>query len=413
MGLFSLFRGKSPEQHESEGDALASEKEWGDAKMAFEAGLEKLSKRSSADPAMMDRLRDKLHQSKEALAMAHRSEALALMDADCMADARELLNLAADLTDDLQLKEDLAQMVRETFELDKPLLQPHDGVFQTLQDESQADLVHEDMDDHFNVLLGALPEDIQRAYLSYGDDFKQGYLALNSADFQQAVEYLTRAAEENPSPPSLVSLELATACVNLGQSAEAQSLLETLVRYRTDLLPAYQLLCELYWENKEFERAMQLLDALPKDQAQSMAAYQIRGETLLQARRFEEAISYFQNLLQTYGWKEPVALGLAKAHEALGQISEARDVYRELIGQCGSGCGTRIHPSIKRKYADLSLATGNYTSEVLEYYLELSREDSANAVYYYQNISRIYTELGNDAESRRFQSIAEELALQR
>jgi hypothetical protein len=168
MGLFSIFSGKTPEAYEREGDALARGKVWGDAKMAFDAGLEKLKKRSSADPVMVGRLRDKLQQSKESLALEHRRAALALIDADCMVDARELLSLAAELTDDLQLKEDLVQTANETFKQVAPVIQPSDGVFQTQPIEPLTDIVNEDMDDHFNVLLWALPDDIRCAYRRIG-----------------------------------------------------------------------------------------------------------------------------------------------------------------------------------------------------------------------------------------------------
>lgn len=408
MGLFNHFFGKSPADYERKGDALVRDNAWGEAKLAYETGLDKLTNGSSNDPVLAGRLRDKLHQSKEALAMAHRQDAIALIEAGCMEDAHELLTLAVELTVDPQLKEDLSQMIRKT-SVRRPVIQVYDDDPQEPPDEPEVDPEQEDSDDYFSIILSALPEDIRQAYLSYGDQFKKGYLALNRGEFDQAVKYLVRAAEENPSSQSLVPLELATAHANLGQGEEARNLLEVLVQHQTDLLPAYKLLCELYWEDKCFEKAIQVLDTLPPDLAQSMAAYLIRGETLLQADRYEEARSYFQELFQTYGWTESVALGLARSHEALGQNEQAREVYRELISQCGSGCGARIDPSLKRKYADLSLATGHHTTEVLEYYLELSKEDSANAVQYYQNISYIYAALGNEVESKRFQSIAEDL----
>ena len=410
MRLFNIFSGKSPADYERKGDALAREKDWGEAKLAFEAGLDKITKGSSADPARASRVRQKSDQSKESLAMAQCRDADALMDAGCVEEALELFTLAVELTVDPALKEELAEKIRKASVQEMPVIQNYDDAFQVIPDGPEVDaFIQDDMDDYFSLVLGTLPDEIQQAYRSYGHTFEQGYLALNRGEFDQAVHYLRRAAQENPSPQSLVPLELATAYVNLGQGREAQPLLEALVRHRPDLLPAYELLCEIYWRDKNFDKAIQLLDTLPPDLSSSMAAFQIRGETLLQATRYEEAKSFFQELLETYGWSEPMAVGLARANEALGQTTQARDVYRTLITQCG-GCGTRIDPAIKRKYADLSLVTGSYTTEVLEYYLELSREDPANALQYCQNISRIYAALGNDGESERFQSIAEDLS---
>lgn len=410
MGLFNIFSGKLPADYENEGDALARDKVWGEAKLAFEAALDKLAKQSMADPAMEQRLQAKLNHSREALVTAHHKDATALMAAGCMEEARELLSLALELTSAPQLKEALVQQIRQThFDATTALPDTVDDVHLP-PDEPEFDEVVEDGDDHFDILLGSLPDEVEQAYRSYGHHFRQGYMALNQGAFDQAVTFLTLAAEENPATQSLVPLELATAYVNLGQAETARVLLEDLVRHQPDLLPAIQLLCDIYWEEKNFDQAMRLLDTLSPELAQSMGAYLLKGETLLQAERNNEAQSFFQNLIQTYGWHEPIAIGLAKAHEAMGQTELARDVYGEIIAQC-SGCGTRIDPSIKRKYADLNFASGRYTTQVLEQYLALSQEDPANAVHYCQNISHIYTALGNDTESKRFQVFAENLAL--
>jgi hypothetical protein len=79
-----------------------------------------------------------------------------------------------------------------------------------------------------------------------------------------------------------------------------------------------------------------------------------------------------------------------------------------MISQC-TGCGSRVDPAIKRKYADLSLAAGDHSTKVLEYYLGLSQEDPANVVHYYRNISLVYAAQGHETEARRFQTIAEEM----
>jgi hypothetical protein len=55
MRLFNIFSGKSPADFERKGDALARDQAWGEAKLAFEAGLDKIAKESSADSAMGNR----------------------------------------------------------------------------------------------------------------------------------------------------------------------------------------------------------------------------------------------------------------------------------------------------------------------------------------------------------------------
>jgi hypothetical protein len=87
-------------------------------------------------------------------------------------------------------------------------------------------------------------------------------------------------------------------------------------------------------------------------------------------------------------------------------MANARNIYREIMDQCHS-CHARIDPYIKQKYADLSFASGLYTTEVLELYLSLVREVPGNKADYYQKISRIYGAQDNQTEAQRFELFAE------
>ena len=101
-----------------------------------------------------------------------------------------------------------------------------------------------------------------------------------------------------------------------------------------------------------------------------------------------------------------IARGLAKAHEALGEMANARNIYSEIMAQCSS-CHARIDPYIKQKFADLSFASGLNTTAVLELYLSLASEVPQNAAEYYQKISKIYSAQGKREEAQRFQLISE------
>ncbi len=101
-----------------------------------------------------------------------------------------------------------------------------------------------------------------------------------------------------------------------------------------------------------------------------------------------------------------IARALAKTHEALGEMANARNIYSEIMAQCSS-CHARIDPYIKQKFADLSFASGLNTPAVLELYLSLAGEVPQNAADYYQKISKIYLARGNAEEARRFQQISE------
>ena len=101
-----------------------------------------------------------------------------------------------------------------------------------------------------------------------------------------------------------------------------------------------------------------------------------------------------------------MARELAKVHVALGENGPARQLYGRILKEC-TACGTRPDPIIKRKYADLILESGEYTSQVLELYLSLAQEDPENRAEYFIKASRIYEEQGNPEEALRFRLIAE------
>ena len=67
----------------------------------------------------------------------------------------------------------------------------------------------------------------------------------------------------------------------------------------------------------------------------------------------------------------------------------------------------RPDPFIKRKYADLILESGEYTTQVLELYLSLAQEDPENRGEYFVKASRIFEEQGNPEEARRFRLLSE------
>ncbi len=409
MGLLNFFSGKNPEDFESKGDKFAAAGAYGKAIVEYERALERLEKTAPWDEGFRQILRDKIHSQREALALQHKKTAEDMLEAGYDEDARQYIQLALELTEDPDITSDLENQNRELearaladIPIEEPDLETTDP--QEARDDEPVD--GELDDEYFTALVGTLPEEVQKDYLEYGDAFKKGYLALNRGDFEAAADFLYQALEENPDPQNYIPLELATACLNLGQFEDARRLLEKLLQYRPDALPAYQLLCETFWETKAFDRAESLLSNLPPELAESVAGYLLRGETLYQAERYREAKTFYRDFLKTYDWNETIARALAKTHEALNEMANARNIYREIMDQCRS-CHSRIDPYVKQKYADLSFASALYTTEVLEIYLSLVRDVPDNKADYYQKISRIYTAQGNKTEARRFELFAE------
>jgi tetratricopeptide (TPR) repeat protein len=406
MGFFNRFFSQDPEKIEQKGDDYLKASDWGRAKLEFEKALDALEKTSS-DDASETRLLDKLVHAKEALAHEHRQTGENLMEAESYDEAMGFLQLALDLTRDPALISAVEKLMHEIARRtagDIQMKVPRSDLTPLADDE----IYTGDQDDEtFMALCSTLPEEVQEAYLSYGESFKTGYLALNRGDFDLAADELSHALEENSALDSIIPLELATAYLNLKKLDEARRLLEIFLQHHPDALPGYQLLCEVYWEIGAFDQAETLLADCPDDLKNSLAYVLLRGETLSQAGNHPEAASFYQDSMETYGWNESLAIALADTLETLGDLESARNLYAEIMDQCRS-CHAQLDPLIKRRFADISFDLGQHSSAIMEMYLSLAQDDPENAPLYFQKVSRIYASMGNEEEARRFRVFAQQ-----
>ncbi len=403
MGILKNIFSQKPEKHEQKGDTFFNDSGWGMAKIEYENALSKLEKTSSGYDESEARLQGKLRQAKEALALEHCQTGETLMEQEYYDDARDLFQLAIDLTQDPELISTIENRMLEMERLTARDTQTDVSDLQ-VNDEGVSD---GQGDEYFVALCGTLPEEVRAVYFSYGEPFKSGYLALNRGEFVLAADYFDRAMKENPSPDSFIPLELATAYMNLEKLDEAHQLLETFLQYHPDALPGYQLLCEVFWETGAFDQAEALLADCPDELKNSSAYYLLRGEAMFQSGNYSEATSFYQDFMKEYGWNELIAKALARTFETLEDFENARDMYAKIMDQCSS-CHTRIDPFVKRRFADISFDLGEHSSAMLEMYLSLAQEDPENNSFYFQRVSRIYASLGNEEEAHRFKLFAQQ-----
>ncbi len=403
MGFLKIFSGKDPEEYEKKGDSLFSEKKYGLAKIEYETALEKYKKRYPDNTDIKNTIQSKITKSKEFLALQHKKTAEELINSQLFDDAEEIISLALELTRDPKLKIDLEERLKEIHKhsTSEKIIDPYDH--NTQFEETEKQFYQEE--EYFSALCNSLPEEIQNAYQGYGEPFKVGYIALNKGDFELAEAKLYQAMEENQLSGSFINLELATACLNLQKHEEARVLLEDFIKKRPDLPHGYQLLCELFLEQGEYDHAQEILLSCPDELVNSLSIQLLRGEILFQAERYQEAESLYLEYLKSSGWDESIARSLAKTYEALLEKEKAMDMYSEIMSQSKS-CGNRIDPFIKRRFADLCFESKIASKDILELYLSLVQEDPDNKDYYFERISQIYSAQGNEKESRRYKALS-------
>jgi len=357
MGLFSFLAGKSPEDMEVVGDNYIKAKEYGAAKVEFESALAKAKAKFPEKQNLIDRLLEKIIQAKESLAVSHKQAAESLAESENYKEAEDLLQLALELTQNTRLKEEISAILKKLIkeqEMDFSDTQNNANttdIIDTSGSEPDHFIIQDeevDEDEYFSVLCHALPEDVKAVYQNYGQQFKEGFIALNRGEFESAVEKLSEAMNENSSPHHLVPLELATAQINLGQYDHARRLLEQFVEDNPEALRGYQILCDIFWVTGDYDRAVNLIAGCPDNLKETFPIQILLGETLYQMERYPDAEKIFQACLDNFGENEIATRSLAKTYEAMGEMKKACDIYCGLLKGC-TQCGARTDPFVRRK----------------------------------------------------------------
>jgi tetratricopeptide (TPR) repeat protein len=408
MGLFKFFSGKDPEEYEKQGDAYFDIGEFGAAKLEYENALHKLKKKRPDDTGYANRLQVKIVRSRESLARAHMERGEEWMALELYDDAEDIFLLASELTENDELKDALEELLREIKRRKRQGIREEAPVVTGGEGATEKPVFHHEGDEYFTILVNTLPDEIRHAYLSYGDTFREGYVALNRGDYERALELLTNAQEENIPGGNHISFEIATACLNLGKPGEARNILEEYVRENPASLRGYHLLCEALWETGAFGDAHDVILSSPSDLRHTLHMKLLEGETLYRAGRYEQAESFYNDCLNTDGWDENIVRNLALTYEALGKTAKANDLYGEIMNECRQ-CRTRLDPFIKSRYADTAFELGNMTGGILEIYLSLAQEVPEERARYFRKISQIYAAQGHEEESLRYLAFAERL----
>lgn len=416
--MFDLFAGKKPEDHEERGDECLKNKAFGEARIDFEKALDKIESRFQEKAHLADRIREKLKYASESLALQHIENAEAMAEAGDIEEAAELYELALDLTGRKDIRDKITGAMQDLWKKTAP--EPDAGGPEHEKEEKPFDAPQKDAvpqtpdpDENydgelFNVLLNALAPETAEAYRKYGDSFARGYTALNRGDFDLAIKELSDALEQNSGRPTLIPLELATAYLHAEQHAKAEEILKSFVSRNPSEIRAYQLLCEIYWETGQLSKATDLIKSAPSNIRDLPLMRLLEGETRFQSGDMQGAKAVFKASMEEHGPNEIVLRALAKTCEAAGEFEEARELYAQIMNHCAS-CQRAVEPLIKRRFAELSLETGDTSAKLLDLFFSLVQEDPDHRHDYYLYIGRIYEKRGEKKEARRYLGLAGEL----
>lgn len=402
MGLFSFFS-KSPEKSENKGDRYFAAKEYGLSKLEYETALALAEKKNPDSAELLDRLKRKLSESKESLAAQHLETGDNLIEADVVDEAINLFLIAHSLTEDPLLKEKLENRL-ESHEVD------YQGELETEEEESASEETgSNDLDETFEILCAALPEETADEYYSYGDDFKEGYIALSNGDFVTAAEKLKQAMDELPKQGSLIPIEFATALIHLNQIDQAIAVLTDHISEYPTSIGGISLLCDIFCDLTLFDKAHAVIDNSPDELKNSVGGMIHKGRIFFLESNFTEAETIYRKTLEVVGWNDDIARELGATLSAAGKKEEALNLYADILNKC-TGCGQRANPLDQKAYADLAFEMDDFSDKTLKLFLDLANDHPGIRSDCFDKASLIYQKMGNDEEYKRFRELAEATA---
>jgi tetratricopeptide (TPR) repeat protein len=405
MGLFS-FLIKSPEKKEAAGDAYFNASKFGSAKLEYESALELIEKKQPDDAAMKDRVLEKLKNSRESLAVQHLETGDQLVESNALDEAERLFTLALSLSENPELKQTLKDRMSLII---KDMPEDEDDYEVDQMDEHTEEPEEYDAEHEFEVLCMTLSEEMGQAYKSYGETFKEGFLALSHGDFERAAELLHRAMEENPSDDSHIPIELATALIHLGQADKAIEHLTFYLQNNPSSFHGISMLCDIYCELKRFDLAHGVIEQASETIRNSAEGARLNGRIYFLEGDYKRAEEIFRDVLNAKGWNIDVARDLAMTLGVSDQTEEAKALYADLLNQC-TGCGQRLNPLDKKAFADLSIKMNDYSDKILNLYLELANDHEEIRSDCFSKASMIFSRNGNEKEAARFKKLAEATA---
>ena len=242
--------------------------------------------------------------------MIHLKNAADLHESGIDAEAHHLLYLADQLAMEGETKAAIAALMDR---LNSTMAGEGEAWEEDAEEENtgEGEEAHFRGDEAFEAICLSLPEEQGQAYLGYGDAFRRGYSALNAGAFVEAEEALDKALEEN-GVFSYVSVELATACGNLGKNEKAKALLETFLTHHPAHTHGVGLLCHLYMEEGAPARSLAILEeAIGAMDMFPAALIVLKGQLLSELNRGEEAERWLKGHLELQ-WDDNIAFFLAR-----------------------------------------------------------------------------------------------------
>jgi tetratricopeptide (TPR) repeat protein len=297
------------------------------------------------------------------------------LDEEMLTEARHLYTIAEDLLSDKDLIHKTRLQIEKIDQQSAPQEEPEtDDVF------ISSGSAEEDLE----IILSGLPNETEKKYRAFGDTFLNGYLLLNTGEFEAAAEQLEKALTENPHDNSLIHIELANALINTDQADKAEKLLEASIKTSPDSLQGVLILFDLYCDKQEYGKATKLIDHCDPSIRNTVPVKLLKANLLLNQNELSMAEALYNDIMKSHGWNYFAAKALGDILFNSGKFAEAQSAYGKIMDILHSSKND-INTDIRTNYALSALNAGNVSKKILTIFYNLADEDPSNADEHLRN----------------------------
>lgn len=338
--MFRKLFGRDYRHYKEKGERLLAEGRYADARNEFAEALQRLSG-TDADFATTEAfLREQMCEAGNRLGEMNLAEAEHALGRGEFNKARDYLDLAGDLAEDVTIREK-AEKLKNAIALATAMDTPADNKYscagcsatgEKTTENSHAAEEELSPEDRFEILIQSLPGDLPERYAGLGEKFACGYMLAHDGEDAAARNIFEEllAHEEN----DIVLYETALIFHREGVVAECERLLR-----RAQTLNGINPLCclglvQLFAETDRGNEAIPVLDHMIASEILPDQARVLQGDVLLMLGRELEAMDRYGEALAFPTVASSAAERLIPLLEGKGRTEEAAYLFKRFMKRC-------------------------------------------------------------------------------
>ena len=333
VGFFKKIFGRDWASFKQRGDKYLAKNDWGRARGEYQEAIKRLKERSDSDSdsALTD-IQNKLVQANLELYQLNIEKARSLEKSALFSQAIEQYHLALEFANKEERQESIAKIAeieeRENTEAsthskkNQPKLHAPQEIDRNVKDEKY---------ELFYVYLAALDPVQADVYETFGEGFREGYLALMSGDIETAESLLQPVFEKEPTN---IYLQYEIGRIRIAQERyeEAEELLRKACEASPDFLPLRHARIEALWGLKDMEGSERVVEEAFDIDDEVFENYRYAGQTCLLSGEYENGVEILEVGMAIHENSIDLNRLLGQLEQGRGNHQNAIDAFETVLG---------------------------------------------------------------------------------